>query len=302
MASQETQRKLLLTVAFAGAVTAWIAFRVSREEDKPARPDASVPQASAVDGGPSMQEASTSDASAPDSARDSARDASTSDSVEVDASVAVQDAAPSPQAAATFDAQAPGAGEGRAKIGAAEGEGALLSQLDLTAEARKPLLTLLAPTDAGATPKTMGRLPLPSGKLGIYGCTVHPYSEDREVLVPAGVYPVLQVASPLGEALVVKLLDAPWVSIKQVGRLDIAGEKLCLIGKEAAEQLEARGSLEDLLTLLDRDAGAQAQVVAIPKTKLAFAAIDVASGAGPIYLSYDAKGRTAGIVLGTRPK
>jgi hypothetical protein len=303
MASKETQRKLLLTVAFAGAVTAWIALRISKDDDK--RTDASVAIDAAL-GSAGDAMTSTGDAAAVSDAFLSTAEA-LSDATTASETGSLSDAASLADVGTSSDAAV--AAEAGALSDAAmtvrpEPTGdALLLQLELTAEARKPLLSLLAAVDAGgANQKQLGKLTVPGGRLGLYGCVVHAYSEDREVLVPAGVYPLMHVTSSFGEALVLKVLDTQWAALKQVATLDIGGERLCLMPKEAATELEAKGSLEGLLDLLRADGGSGPKVVQVPKTKLSFAALDVARDKGPVYLAYDNKGRTAAVLIGAQSK
>jgi hypothetical protein len=315
MASKDTQRKLLLTVAFAGAVTAWIALRISKDDDK--HPD-KYPDA----GSSRYVDASLfAESDAADVMRDASSDATNADaaaeadaltgSLGSDATTSAADAATgaSDATVSQSDAAAASAPDASALTDAAvtvrpepTGE-ALLAQTELTADARKPLLSLLASTDAGgAVQKLMGKITVPGGRLGLYGCTVHPYSEDREVLIPAGVYPLVHAASTLGEGLILKVSEAPWTALKQVATLDIGGDRLCLMPKEAATELEAKGSLEGLLELLRTDGGSGPSMVSVPKTKLTFSVMETARDKGPVYLAYDSKGRTAAVLLGVQSK
>jgi hypothetical protein len=312
VASKETQGKLLLTVAFAGAVTAWIAYRVSVETPYTADAGANSTVRAQQDGAFDAEaEAAAQVATAIDAAstvtEDAGKDVGRADgSAELDADAG--------KAQASFDAGMPDADAATAKT--AGGEAALLLRTDLSEAERAELLNAFtkpaAPkNDAGTVTSTtetlsfakavVGKLALPTGRLGVYACLVHPYDDEHALTVPAGAYPIRRVLDSHGEthAVALELNANPWAALKQMFVYDASGGTLCLTPREGGTELEAKTGLEALIALVTPDGGERAfQLLAIPKSKLALATFKSAHATGPVYVAYDAKGQTAGVLIG----
>jgi hypothetical protein len=317
VASKETQGKLLLTVAFAGAVTAWIAYRVSVETPH-ATTDAGTDSAEGVrvlDGAFEAEAAPSAVAVTPDAASTAADDAgkdgdSTNGSSQVDATALPNQA--------EVDAGVPDADASAASPKTVGAEAALLLRTDLSETERTDLLRSFAKpaapkngADAAAGVATLetlsfakavvGKLALPTGRLGVYACLVHPYDDEHAITVPAGAYPIRRVLDSHGDthAVALELNANPWTTLKQMFVYDASGGTLCLTPREGGTELEARTGLEALIALVTPDGGERAfQLLAIPKSKLALATFKSAQATGPVYVAYDAKGQSAGVLIG----
>jgi hypothetical protein len=340
----ETQIKLVLTAGFAVIVGSLIAYQVTRNPALNHQGDdagvvtaagRAAPQAAMLDAQPERDPAHESTADGSIEHAPGAFDASLVNAGEGGASNLV-DAEIDANVMATNETRADaGAGglahEAGAHLGTGEATGSWRN-VDATATERAAILTFLAqlssltalprvtPADAGALPigkrSTIGQLLVPSGRLGIYDCMGHPYSDQEEVMIPAGNYAVdvlAESAMPTADsdlyAIVVNLTGSragsKTATLKQAFTLQSGSMMLCMASPESIKAFEATeqdAGTDLLIGIAHTDAGSRSWGIgAPPKSKLNALVFEAPAGRGPVYLGYDDRGHLVSIVVPLEP-